>query len=233
MLSQPLSPPVDLPEGEAAGFYLGRTRTVLLIDDDAAHREALRGLLEPRGFAVLSAGDGAEGLALAASGQPDLVLLDVSMPGMSGWEIAATLRQRHGPALRIVMLSGETADAGVAQSGGARGDVFVTKPFDFDQLLGVISAELGLEWPRSAAPAGTGAPLPAPVVAAAEPHLAEIVRLVRIGHVRAIEARIDALAALGPDTAALAERLRGQLDAFDLKALAALAEAAAGTGGAR
>jgi hypothetical protein len=59
----------------------------------------------------------------------------------------------------------------------------------------------------------------------AQPHLAEIVRLVRIGHVRAIEARIDALAAVSSEAAALAERMRLCLDAFDLKALAALAEA--------
>ncbi len=232
MLSQPLSPPADLPEGEGARFYLGRTRRVLLIDDDPAHREALRGLLEPRGFEVESAAAGEEGLALAASVQPDLVLLDVSMPGMSGWEIAAILRQRHGPTLRIVMLSGEVPDSDPRSQASAAADVFVTKPFDFDRLLGVISAQLELEWPRIIPPASTVAPLPAPVAAGAEPHLAEIVRLVRIGHVRAIEARIDALAALGPDTAALAGRLRTCLDAFDLKALAALASAAAGTGGA-
>lgn len=232
MLSQPLSPPADLPEGEGAGFYLGRTRRLLLIDDDPAHREALRGLLEPRGFVVESAAGGEEGLARAAAGQPDLVLLDVSMPGLSGWEIAATLRQRHGPALRIVMLSGEVTDTRPDAPDNTGADVFVTKPFDFDRLLGVISAQLGLEWPQAAPPTGAGAPLPAPVAAGAQPHLAEIVRLVRIGHVRAIEARIDALAALGPDTAALAERLRACLDAFDLKALAALASAAAGTGGA-
>jgi nitrogen-specific signal transduction histidine kinase len=73
MLSQPLSPPADLPGHEDAGFYLGRERRLLLIDDDPAHRAALRALLEPRGFAVLTAAGGEEGLALAASAQPDLV----------------------------------------------------------------------------------------------------------------------------------------------------------------
>jgi CheY-like chemotaxis protein/two-component sensor histidine kinase len=228
MLSQPLSPPADLPGHEDAGFYLGRERRLLLIDDDPAHRAALRALLEPRGFAVLSAAGGEEGLALAASAQPDLVLLDVSMPGTSGWEIAATLRQRHGPALRIVMLSGELADSEPEQPGGPSADSFVTKPFAFDHLLGVISEVLGLEWAQTAVSAGAGAPLPALLAAEAQPHLAEIARLVRIGHVRAIEARIDALAAVGPDTAALAERMRAHLDAFDLKALAALATAGGG-----
>jgi nitrogen-specific signal transduction histidine kinase/DNA-binding NarL/FixJ family response regulator len=220
MLSQPLSPPAELPEREAASLYLGRERRVLLIDDDPAHRAALCALLMRRGFDVLTAEGGAEGLAVAASEQPDLVLLDVSMPGMSGWDIAATLRERHGAALRIVMLSGEVADS---PEGGQAADRFVAKPFDFDHLIGVISEELSLEWPRSAAVRSGTAALPVRIAAEAEPHLAEIARLVRIGHVRAIEARIDALAALGPDSAALAEQMRVQLDAFDLKALAALA----------
>ncbi|WP_273677663.1 ATP-binding response regulator [Erythrobacter fulvus] len=229
MLSRPLSPPADLPAHASTHFYLGRERTLLLIDDDPAHREALRGLLEPRGFRVLTAQGGEEGLALAAQTQPDLVLLDVSMPGMGGWEVASQLRQRHGPTLRIVMLSGEAADSGPQQSAVVPADIFVTKPFDFDHLLDVVSAQLGLEWPQVASHSADDKALPALVAAEAQPHLAEIERLVRIGHVRAIEARIDALAAIGPDAAALAERMRVHLDAFDLKALAALAA----TGGTR
>jgi CheY-like chemotaxis protein len=158
MLSQPLSPPAVLPEHEAASLYLGRERRVLVIDDDPAHRAALCALLTRRGFDVLTAEGGAEGLALAASEQPDLVLLDVSMPGMSGWDIAATLRQRHGAALRIVILSGGLVDA---PQRGQAADRFLAKPFDFDHLLGVISEELSLEWPRLAAPHSAPAALPA------------------------------------------------------------------------
>ncbi len=226
MLSQPLSPPRDQVAGTGAQAYLGRERRVLLIDDDAAHREALRGLLGARGFAVLTAADGAAGLLLAGEAQPDLVLLDVAMPGASGWEIAASLRQRHGPALAIIMLSGEAPDSAPAPAGDHPAhDAFVSKPFEFAALLDLITARLGLEWPQSAAPALPAITLPALVAANARPHLEEIARLVRIGHVRAIEAEIDALAAVGPEAAALAHRMRLTLDAFDLKALAALAAA--------
>ena len=233
MLSQPLTPPADLPAGEIPHLYLGRERRLLLIDDDPAHRDALRGLLESRGFHVRSATDGEEGLALAGEMQPDLVLLDVSMPGLSGWDVAAHLRQRHGPRLRIVMLSGEAGQAGLAGDDAPVSDVFVTKPFDFAMLLDVISTQLGLEWPPAPATGAQHGPAPAPapvaalpalMAAEARPHLDEIARLVRIGHVRAIEARIDALAALGPQAADLAERMRVHLDAFDLQALAALAQ---------
>ena len=229
MQSQPLSPPSELPDGAGAQFYLGRERRLLVIDDDPGHREALSGLLEARGFLVLAAAGGAAGLALAAETQPDLVLLDVAMPGISGWDIAATLRARHGPALKIVMLSGEAPDSGPVQPEGPANDVFVSKPFAFATLLEVISEQLGLAWPqpsaRAAQRAAVGAASSVLLTPEAQPHLAEIVRLVRIGHVRAIEARIDALAAVSSEAAALAERMRLCLDAFDLKALAALAEA--------
>lgn len=224
MLSQPLSPPRDLAAGVGPQAYLGRERRVLLIDDEAAHREALRGLLEARGFMVLTAQDGAAGLLLAGESQPDLVLLDVSMPGASGWEIAATLRERHGPALAIIMLSGEAAASAPGGTDTPAHDAFIAKPFEFAALLDVITARLGLEWPQHAAPAPPAVVLSALVAAEARPHLAEIARLVRIGHVRAIEAEIDALAAAGPEAAALAERMRLALDAFDLKTLAALAQ---------
>lgn len=230
MLSQPLTPPSEpAPEAGAVTGYIGRERWVLLVDDDAAHLAMVRGLLEPLGFQVRTASDGETALALAAQFQPDLVLCDVMLGADNGWEIAAHLRRRHGAALRIVMLSGE---APLADGPGAQHDSFIMKPFAFDTLLDVIADQLGIEWVRAAgepraaaleAPATPSLPLVIASVAAA--HCAEIERLVRIGHVRAIEAEIDAIAALAPEAAPLAERMRAALDSFDLKALANLAKA--------
>ncbi len=236
MLSQPLVAPTDAaPEAGAVTGYLGRERWVLLIDDDPAHLAMVRGLLEPLGFQVRIASDGEAGLALAAQVQPDLVLCDVALaPGESGWDIAASLRRRHGPALRIVMLSGERPQSAAPTGDAPANDTFVMKPFDFAVLLDVIAAQLGLEWLRAASPPrGLPQPAqpalpalprwPAALTAQASAHCAEIERLVRIGHVRAIEAEIDAIAALAPDAAPLAEAMRAALDSFDLKALADLA----------
>ena len=237
MLSQPLVAPTDpVPEAGAVTGYLGRERWVLLIDDDAAHLAMVRGLLEPLGFQVRTASDGDTGLALAAQAQPDLVLCDVALAaGESGWDIAAQLRRRHGAALRIVMLSGEPPQAAAQADDAPANDTFVMKPFDFAVLLDVIAAQLGLEWlraasvPRALSEAALPrlpAPLPhlpAALAAQASAHCAAIERLVRIGHIRGIEAEIDALAALTPDAAPLAEAMRTALDSFDLKALAGLA----------
>jgi len=230
MLSQPLAPPVEVAGPGAVIGYDGRARTLVLIDDDPAHLAMLAGLLEPLGFLIETAGDGATGLALAARVQPDLVLLDVSLPGMSGWEIAQSLRRRHGPGLRIVMLSGEVEASVGGGDGGPANDMFVMKPFAFDALLDVIGQQLRLEWLHSVpadSPAVTRATAPAKVLSGpARAHFAAIERLVRIGHVRAIEAEIDAIAHLGPDAAPVAERLRGWLDSFDLQALSRFAKAA-------
>ncbi len=231
MLSQPLTPPSEpAPEAGAITGYLGRERWVLLIDDDAAHLAMVRGLLEPLGFQVHTASDGESALALAAQVQPDLVLCDVALAGENGWDIAAQLRRRHGAALKIVMLSGEGALSVVAPAASPANDTFVMKPFDFADLLDVIAAQLGLEWlraagaPRAVADAGLP-PLPLTIAPQAAAHCAAIERLVRIGHVRGIEAEINALAALAPEAGPVAERMRAALDSFDLKALAVLAQA--------
>jgi nitrogen-specific signal transduction histidine kinase/DNA-binding NarL/FixJ family response regulator len=231
MLSQPLVPPTELAAPGAVTGFVGRVRRLVLIDDDAAHLAMLTGLLEPLGFELHSAGEGEAGLALAGQVQPDLVLLDVSLPGMNGWDIAAALRRRHGPALRIVMLSGETETGGAGGADGPANDLFVMKPFAFDTLLDVIAQQLELEWLRApGGPAGAAKAVPLhlpPVIQrGALVHLREIERLVRIGHVRGIEGEIDAIAKLGPEAAPMTERLRILLDSFDLGALSNLARAA-------
>jgi CheY-like chemotaxis protein/nitrogen-specific signal transduction histidine kinase len=232
MLSQPLELPVDAGTGGGGvQGYVGRTRCLLLVDDDPAHLALLTGLLEPLGFEVATASNGEAALSLAARIQPDLALLDVSLPGMGGWEIAAQLRQRYGPAVRIVMLSGEHEPHRAKGEEHSANDMFVMKPFAFDALLGVLGEQLGIEWLHTSgagmSAARTNAVQLSPMLAApARPHFAAIERFVRIGHVRAIEGEIDAIAALGEEAVPLADRMRGWLDSFDLGALSACAKAA-------
>lgn len=230
MLSQPLVPPVEVEGPGAAIGFDGRPRTLVLIDDDPAHLAMLTGLLEPLGFRVKTAGDGTAGLALAARVRPDLVLLDVSLPGMSGWEIAQSLRRRHGLGIRIVMLTGEAESSGGRGDDGPANDVFIMKPFEFDGLIEVIGCQLELEWlysePADSKVRTRPAALAPSLTRQARAHFIAIEKLVRIGHVRAIEAEIDAIAHLGPEAAPVVERLRGWLDSFDLRALSSFAKAA-------
>jgi excisionase family DNA binding protein len=107
---------------------------VLIVDDDARLREFLRVNLEHAGYAVGEAANGPEALAAIADDRPDLVLLDVVMPGIDGWQILQRLEERHG-SIPVIMFSGQIDEqaAAAAAEGGARG--FVGKPFDPQELL--------------------------------------------------------------------------------------------------
>ncbi len=227
MLSQPQSHPADITPPVAITGYSGRRRAILVVDDDEAQRSLLASLLEPLGFNVLMAADADAAIAIAGDSVPDLVLLDIAMPEGSGWEVADVLRRAHGATIRIVMLSANAHDQNRGD-GGVANDMFLLKPFEFSTLLDVISAQLWIEWTGPGMKTGGSAPAAITagkprLPAATRPCFAEIERLVRSGHVRGIESQIYAIAASGPAALPVAEEMRACLDAFDLKALAAIA----------
>jgi excisionase family DNA binding protein len=110
--------------------------TVLLIDDDEGVRKLVRVTLEQEGYRVREAGSADEGMSAIEEERPDLVLLDVLMPHVDGWEMLRRMQERYGTgAIPVVMFSGSAQDASRAEaaSRGARG--FVGKPFDLQQLV--------------------------------------------------------------------------------------------------
>jgi excisionase family DNA binding protein len=107
---------------------------VLLVDDDAQVREAVRVNLEMEGYTVREASSAEEGLSALEHEAPDLILLDVLMPQVDGWEMLRRVQARHGVgSIPVVMFSGQV-DVGVeAAQRGAQG--FVGKPFDLRALI--------------------------------------------------------------------------------------------------
>jgi excisionase family DNA binding protein len=109
---------------------------VLIVDDDPRLREYVRVNLEMEGYSVREAGSAEEGLSVLEESTPALVLLDVMMPGVDGWEMLQRVQERHGVgAIPVIMFSGkvdETA-AAEAESRGAQG--FVGKPFNPQELI--------------------------------------------------------------------------------------------------
>jgi two-component system OmpR family response regulator len=110
---------------------------VLVVDDDAAIREILAIALEDEGHEVSTAADGAQALERVDERQPDLVLLDLNMPVLDGWQTHARLRTRT-PHIPVVFMTA----GNVARSEAARheADGFLPKPFDIDRLLSLIDS---------------------------------------------------------------------------------------------
>ena len=117
---------------------------ILLVEDNEMNRDMLSRRLQRRGYEVLTAVDGESGLALTKSETPALVLMDMSLPGIDGWEVTRQLKA--DPATRAIPLIALTAHAmaGDREQALAAGcDDFDIKPIDLDRLLGKIEALLG------------------------------------------------------------------------------------------
>lgn len=204
---------------------IGLGRSILVVDDEATHRDLIAEAMTPLGFAVVAAASGAEGLQVADVARPDVVLLDVGLPDLDGWQLAERLRASGHADARIVMVSASAIEEHRAAIARPFHDAYVMKPVDIARLTELIRALLALEGPDAA-----------PVVPASEPEvplerlprpdedrLHALIELCEIGFIRGLR---EALAELGGDPrhAPLALRLLVHVDAVDLRGLAAALE---------
>lgn len=119
------------------------TRKVLIADDEPNIVISLEFLLRREGFEVLVAVDGDEALARARAEKPDLVLLDVMMPKMNGFDVCQALRADPGLAgMRVLMLTAKGRDTEVSKGLGLGADAYVTKPFSTKELVAQIRSLL-------------------------------------------------------------------------------------------
>jgi CheY-like chemotaxis protein len=200
--------------------YHGARRTVLLIDDDASHVDIVQSLLAPLDFKLFSASSGPSGLKLAAECRPDLAMLDLSMPGMTGWQVAEAMRALPGlDRLRIVIVS---ANAHEFSPGGAQThhDAFLIKPIDMQRVLECVEQQLNLSWiyepgssnGKTGGGEHTGADLPVH----SRHHVDDLYQLGLIGHVRGIQAKLREMEN-DPTNKPFATRMRTLVANFDLK----------------
>lgn len=116
------------------------TSKVLLVDDDTTLLSLLSQYLREENFEVFEAPSGIQGIRLAYQERPDLVLLDVMLPGMDGWETCARLREMSK--VPIIMLTAKTTEADKLRGFRLGVDDYVTKPFSFAELVARIQAVL-------------------------------------------------------------------------------------------
>jgi signal transduction histidine kinase/FixJ family two-component response regulator len=197
--------------------YKGERLTVLVADDDPVHRGLLEDLLSPLGFIVFMAANGAECLTLAAQCRPDLLLIDIAMPGPNGWEVAQQLRESGFDQLVMIVISANSnAPHWPPQPERHHNDI-LAKPVSIPDLLNKISFLLQLEWlvqgaePRAEPPERIENTLdPAKIQ--------ELRQLGSIGYVRGIQAKLDSLEQDAPQDAAHIAHLRQLVSDFQIDA---------------
>ena len=207
--------------------YAGPRRRILVVDDAPILREMLTQVLHSAGFEVAQASDGAEGIELASSLKPDLIVMDLTMPVMDGLQALRHIRKL--PALaRIPVLAasaGALPDSEVeAVAAGASG--FIAKPVSAAMLLQRVGDLLELELifgtkPSGAAGASANVPQGADgglVVPSAE-EIEVLHKLARVGSMRDVLARARHLESLDPRYGPFAARLRGLAESYQSQAL--------------
>jgi signal transduction histidine kinase/DNA-binding NarL/FixJ family response regulator len=202
--------------------YIGERQTILVVDDNEIQRELIRELLAPLGFAVFAAASGPECLAIAERHKPNLVLLDVLMPGMDGWEVARRLRHSAAERPVIVMLSANTVDKDDTAEPPRIYDGYIMKPVELRQLLETIHALLNIEWTYEPdappSPPRTRSEPPSTLTPPAR-DIAELIHFAQIGYVRGIQNKLTEIEANAPVFRGFVAHMRQIANEFDMKRL--------------
>jgi two-component system alkaline phosphatase synthesis response regulator PhoP len=118
-----------------------KAETILIVEDDKSLRDGLAMNFKMRGYRILTASDGEEGMKLAFDANPDLVILDIMLPGWSGLDILAELRKKENQVL-VLALSARDTTANKIEGLELGADDYLTKPFDLKELIARIEAML-------------------------------------------------------------------------------------------
>ena len=119
---------------------MDKTYKILAIDDETQVTLVIKRILEQEGYAVTIANDGHAALALVVESPPDLIILDINMPGMDGYQVLARIRERHD--IPVIMLSAIQDVTSIGNSIGLGADDYIRKPFRPRELSARVNAKL-------------------------------------------------------------------------------------------
>ena len=188
----------ELPLAQRVG-YIGLRRRILVVDNEQVDRELLANILQPLGFIVRQVSSGQQCLQDIPKFRPDVIFMDLAMPGMDGWE---TLQQICAGGLTnaaLAIISANAFEKGSENEVGISSEDFFTKPLRVEELLDWLGKRLALEWVRMDR-LTAAAPVPAPVSVIVVPdpvQLAELGELISLGYMRGILNKLDEIERLG------------------------------------
>ena len=177
--------------------YEGERRRILVVDNEKTDRDLLQRVLEPLGFIIQQAASGYECLEKQPDFKPDVIFMDLAMPGIDGWETIRRLRQQALRNTHIAIISANAFDKGLDNDVGIRPGDFIVKPIQVQELYQWLQTALGLTWvtTKTVAAAHAARVHPTPLVgpdATSQKHLEEAIQL---GYLRGILQQLDVIEA--------------------------------------
>ena len=136
--------PAQAREPEKLRLTDGQHRRILVADDDPVHLNLVRDILSPIGFELLFAADGEAALDATRQHRPDLVILDIAMPGIDGWETARRIRTEIDADVPILMVSANVHDFQRTRRPDDPHDDYLVKPYDIEALVQRVESLLSL-----------------------------------------------------------------------------------------
>jgi DNA-binding response OmpR family regulator len=136
--AEPSTAAADLAKAPADAPVKRDGKRVLLVDDDTEIVESMRTVLESRGYQILVARDGNQGLMMAEKDEPDLVVLDMMMPKRSGFLVLEKLRRSRPVPMKVIMITANEGSRHKAYAEMLGVDDYIRKPFAMDRLLASI-----------------------------------------------------------------------------------------------
>jgi signal transduction histidine kinase/DNA-binding NarL/FixJ family response regulator len=200
--------------------YEGGKRTILVVDDDPNHIAFVRDALTAVNFGVIAEGSGRGCLDAVVRSAPDAILLDISMPGMDGWETAKRLRESGTTRIPVIMISADARLESLREASAAYHDAYLMKPLRLAILLDSLKQLLNLQWiydkQDQRVPVLFSFSELSSEQIPSQPHLVRLGQLGAIGHIRGILAKLDEIGAAQPSTAPTLSYLRRLAEDCDL-----------------
>ncbi len=119
---------------------VGKAKSILVVDDDSIILQLIKDILEPEGYTVTLAADGVAGMDLLRETKPDMVLLDIMMPGPDGYQVLESIRQYSN--VPVIMITGKRDEDSLEQAMRLGADDYVRKPFRPSELVARVHAKL-------------------------------------------------------------------------------------------
>ncbi len=231
-ISAPVLRDMRLPEAtapDAVTGYAGRRRTILVTDDNAANRNVVGMMLSQLGFQVVCAAGGRDAVSKTVQDRPDLILMDLIMPEVSGFEAAKRIRAMPGfERIPVIAVSASHIDTGRQEAEKNGFNAYLPKPIDERKLIETVGTLLNLTWVHDQPAAGDrrkgDMPVPADMVPPPPDTLKTIHDLAMLGKMKPIRAAADQLKTMDAAYAPFAERLKLLAKSFEDKEIAAMME---------